>query len=105
MIYKIIAVKDTKLGCFMPAQCVNDTPVEDIVESHRRAVLMKKIPVNMALHYQLFLLGKYDDKSGIIEPLEKAQHLVDLADFIPAPIKEKLLKEESLEVEDDVLEG
>ena len=39
MIYKIIAAFDKQIKAFMPLQCVNDMPDEDIVESNRRGVI------------------------------------------------------------------
>lgn len=42
MIYKIIGVFDALFERAMPLQCVNDMPDADIVESHRRAILLKR---------------------------------------------------------------
>ena len=50
MIYKIIGVFDALVERAMPLQCVNDMPDGDIIESHRRAIITKKIPADLGIH-------------------------------------------------------
>lgn len=94
MIYKIIGVFDALIERAMPLQCVNDMPDEDIVESHRRAIITKKIPVDLAINYVLYKYGTFDDETGDILLESKPVKLVALADFCP----KKVVKEVSEDV-------
>ena len=83
MIYKIIGVFDALIERALPIQCVGDMPDEDIIESHRRAVLMKKIPEDLAVNYILYKYGSFNDESGAFDLESKPVKLCALADFIP----------------------
>lgn len=83
MIYKIIGVFDALIQRALPIQCVGDMPDEDIIESHRRAVIMKKIPEDLAVNYVLFRYGSFNDESGDFDLESKPVKLCSLADFIP----------------------
>lgn len=83
MIYKIIGVFDALIERAMPLQCVNDMTDEDIIESHRRAILMKKIPEDLAVNYVLYKYGTFNDENGDIKLESQPVKLVALADFIP----------------------
>ena len=87
MIYKIIAAFDKQIKAFMPLQCVNDMPDEDIVESNRRGVIQGKIPAALAANLDIYQLGSFDDKTGLFEPLKEPYLLVSLADFLPKKVE------------------
>lgn len=89
MIYKIIGVIDKDIKRRLPLQCVSDVPDEDIIESHRRAIIQKKIPVEIAINYDLVKYGTFDDVTGEIELLTQPVKLVSLADFCPKKVEEK----------------
>lgn len=90
MIYKIIGVFDALIERALPIQCVNDMTDEDIIESHRRAIVTKKIPEDLAVNYVLFKYGTFNDETGDILLEKKPVKLVSLADFIP----KKVVKQE-----------
>ena len=85
MIYKVIGVFDALIQRAMPVQCVSDMPDEDIIESHRRAILMKKIPADLAINYVLFKYGTFNDETGEFDLEPQPVKLVALADFLPKP--------------------
>lgn len=87
MKYVVIGVFDALLEAAMPIQCIQPMEDEDIIESHRRAVKMGKIPVDMAVNYVLFKYGTFDDKTGEFDLLETPKKLVALADFCPKKVE------------------
>ena len=83
MKYVLISAFDALIERSMPIQCMQDVPDEDIIESNRRAVLMKKIPEELAINLVLFKYGTFDDVTGEFDLLETPKKLVALADFLP----------------------
>lgn len=83
MIYKIIGVFDALIERAMPLQCVNDMPDGDIIESHRRAILTKKIPADLAINYVLYKYGTFNDETGDVVLEKSPVKLCSLADFVP----------------------
>lgn len=94
MKYKIIGVLDRLIRRYMPLQLVSDLPDDDIVESHRRAVLTKKIPEDLAANYELFRFGDFDDVTGKVTLEATPVFLASLAEFIPVKkeVKENVSK-------------
>lgn len=90
MIYKIIGVFDALIERAMPLQCVNDMPDEDIIESHRRAIITKKIPVDLAINYVLYKYGTFDDETGVVVLEKNPVKLVSLADFCPKKVNKEV---------------
>lgn len=91
MIYILIGVRDKALGASMPIQCVNNISDEDIIESHRRAIIMKKLPQEAAVNYELMKYGTFEDKTGKITLLDEPVLLADLAKF--CSIKQTIVHE------------
>ena len=87
MKYIVIGVFDALLEAAMPVQCIQPMTDEDIIESHRRAVKLGKIPAEMAVNYVLFKYGEFDDKTGEFDLLDKPLKLVALADFVPKKVE------------------
>ena len=81
MKYVIISAFDAVQEASMPLQCIQDMLDEDIIESHRRAVLMKKIPAEIGVNLVIFKYGTFDDKTGVIDLLDYPVKLCALAPF------------------------
>ena len=87
MTYKVIAAFDKQIQAFMPLQCVNDMPDEDIIESNRRGVLQGKIPAALAINLDIVKIGEFDDKTGELNIYPDKIVLVSLADFLPKKVE------------------
>lgn len=83
MTYKIIGVFDRRLRIFYPFQCTNDVENEDLIESHRRAVLTGKMGADLIEFGELYYFGKFDDKFGKADFLAEPEFMVSFADFLP----------------------
>ena len=69
MKYILVSAFDALLERSMPLQCIQPMEDDDIVESHRRAVLTKQIPVDKAENLVIFKYGTFNDVNGEIELL------------------------------------
>lgn len=81
MKYIIIGAFDALTECACPIQCVQEMPDEDIVESHRRAVLQGKIPATVGVNLVIYKYGTMDDKTGKIELEDNPVKLCSLGQF------------------------
>ena len=91
MKYKIIGVFDRRLRIYYPFQCTNDVEDEDLIESHRRAVLTGKMTPDLVEFGELYYFGKFDDETGETFVEAKPKYLVSFADFLPR--KEEVKKD------------
>lgn len=89
MKYVLLSGFDALLERSMPLQCVQPMTDEDIIESHRRAVLTKSIPADKAENIVIFKYGTFDDVTGSIELLDKPVKLCALSQFLPRNIQVK----------------
>lgn len=83
MKYVLVSAFDALLERSMPLQCIAPMTDDDIVESHRRAVLTKQIPADKAENLVIFKYGTFDDATGELDILDKPVKLVALAQFLP----------------------
>lgn len=84
MTINIFALCNDYLGCYDLPLYRKESPT-DMEESFRRSVLTDPDGAfqNHAHEKSLFLLGTFDDVSGLIMPLEKPQKLLPLAKLFP----------------------
>lgn len=86
MKYILVSAFDALLERSMPLQCIQPMEDEDIIESHRRAVLTKQIPVDKAENLVIFKYGTFNDVNGEIELLDKPVKLCALSQFLPRKV-------------------
>lgn len=89
MKYVLVSAFDALVEASMPLQCLPEMSDEDIIESHRRAVLQKQIPADKAENLVIFKYGTFNDKTGEIELLDKPEKLVALSQFLPRKFEVK----------------
>lgn len=87
MKYVLVSAFDAFLERSMPLQCLQPMEDEDIIESHRRAVLTKAIPADKAENLVIFKIGTFDDVTGEVELLAKPFKLCALSQFLPRKIE------------------
>ena len=83
MKYILVSAFDALLERSMPLQCIAPMEDEDIIESHRRAVLTKQIPADKAENLVIFKYGTFNDATGEVELLPQPVKLVALSQFLP----------------------
>ena len=96
MKYILISAFDALLERSMPLQCIQPMEDEDIVFSHKKAVLEKQIPADKAENLVIFKYGTFNDVTGEVELLEKPVKICALSQFLPRKV---------VEVTDDVREA
>lgn len=87
MKYVLISAFDALLERSLPLQCIQPMEDDDIIESHRRAVLTKQIPVDKAENLVIFKYGTFNDATGEVDLLEKPVKLVALSQFLPRKVE------------------
>lgn len=95
MKYILVSAFDALLERSMPLQCIAPMEDEDIIESHRRAVITKQIPADKAENLVIFKYGTFDDVDGSIDLLEVPVKLCALSQFLPRTV------DKSVEVQKD----
>lgn len=80
MISKLVAYYDKKLGVYTQPISMADISNEDLIEQTRRMCANPKIP-EAYFDYDLYILGSYDDKRGIIVVLDHPDFVVSLSEF------------------------
>lgn len=83
MKYVLLSAFDALLERSMPLQCVQPMTDEDIIESHRRAVLGGSFKQPQIENLVIFKYGYFDDIDGTIEILDKPVKLCALSQFLP----------------------
>lgn len=86
MKYILVSAYDALLERSMPLQCIQPMEDEDIIESHRRAVLTKQIPLDKAENLVIFKYGTFDDVTGDIEVLDTPVKLCALSQWLPKKV-------------------
>lgn len=86
MKYVVIGAFDALIDRAMPIQCIQPMQDEDIIESHRRAVLVGQIPPAKAENLVIFKYGYFDDENGEFDLLDKPLKLVALSSFLPRKV-------------------
>ena len=79
MIMKLIAYKDLKLNIFTSPMTIGNVESSEIIENVRRMCADPKMP-QVYFEYDLYLLGTYDDKTGLFD-CKSPEFLVSLGDF------------------------
>ena len=87
MKYVLVSAFDALLERSMPLQCIQPMEDDDIIESHRRAVLTKQIPADKAENLVIFKYGTFNDFTGDIELLPKPVKLCALSQFLPRKVE------------------
>ena len=87
MKYVLVSAFDALLERSMPLQCMQPMEDEDIVESHRRAVITKQIPAEKAENLVIFKYGTFNDATGDVELLPKPVKLCALSQFLPRKVE------------------
>lgn len=83
MKYVLISAFDALLERSMPLQAIQPLEDEDIVESHRRAVLNGSFKPQQVENLVIFKYGTFDDVTGEIDLLDKPLKLCALSQFLP----------------------
>ena len=85
MKYKVIALCSDYLGCY-DQPTFSNLSEEDVMEQYRRSVLADPDGAYKARASEksLFVLGEFDDVSGVILPFKQPKKLVSLASYFPA---------------------
>lgn len=86
MKYILVSAFDALLERSMPLQCIAPMEDEDIIESHRRAVLQKQIPADKAENLVIFKYGTFDDATGEVSILPHPVKLCALSQFLPRKV-------------------
>lgn len=86
MKYVLVSAFDALLERSMPLQCIQPMEDDDIVESHRRAVLTKQIPLDKAENLVIFKYGTFNDATGEVDLLPKPVKLCALSQFLPRKV-------------------
>ena len=89
MKYILVSAFDALVERSMPLQCIAPMEDEDIIESHRRAVITKQIPADKAENLVVFKYGTFNDVDGTIELLDRPVKLCALSQFLPRNVEEK----------------
>ena len=79
MMTKLVAYYDKKLGVYTQPISMPDVDAEDLIEQVRRMCANPK--AGDIFDYDLYELGSYDDKRGLITMNEKPDFIVSLGDF------------------------
>lgn len=87
MKYVLVSAFDAFLERSMPLQCIAPMEDEDIIESHRRAILTKQIPADKAENLVIFKYGTFDDATGVVDLLPNPVKLVALSQFLPRKVE------------------
>lgn len=87
MKYVLVSAFDALLERSMPLQCLQPMEDEDLIESHRRAVLTKAIPADKAENLVIFKIGYFNDVTGECDILPKPVKLCALSQFLPRKIE------------------
>lgn len=86
----LISAFDALLERSMPLQCIQPMTDEDIIESHRRAVIGGSFKPIQIENLVIFKYGTFDDVTGKIDLLDKPVKLCALNSFLPR--KEKVVE-------------
>lgn len=88
MKYVLISAFDALLERSMPLQCIQPMEDEDIVFSHKKAVLEKQIPAEKAENLVIFKYGTFNDVNGELELLPTPVKICALSQFLPRKVSE-----------------
>ena len=86
MKFILISAFDAFLERSMPLSCIQPMEDEDIIESHRRAVLGGSFKPQQIENFVIFKYGTFDDTTGDIELLPKPVKLCALSQFLPKKV-------------------
>lgn len=86
MKYVLISAFDALLERSMPLQAIQPLEDEDIIESHRRAVLNGSFKPVQVENLVIFKYGTFDDITGEIDLLPKPVKLCALSQFLPRKV-------------------
>lgn len=76
----LLSYYDKKLGVYSAPTTIQDKDDDVIIEETRRMCANPQMP-KIYFEYDLYKVGSFDDKVGVIEKLDKPVFLVSLSDF------------------------
>ena len=86
MILRVFSIFDTRIKEF-DAPVLNVMTAEDYYNQVRNAIIIGQIELSKVAHRELYCLGEFDNKSGLIKLNSEPIKVGDFEDLIPQEAK------------------